>query len=1233
MSVKQFLVDLVFRGNSAGAKAAAQDVQKAVAGVNAETQSGTKATDQNTTATTKNADAKRRAAEEAKRLAEAEKRARDEALRAGAGVGGASTPSPTSNLPQAEKDRIKAIYNPTFAAQRQYESQLADIKSAEKTGALTSDEVAMAQARVRGSYEASLESIKRTDAALTGMNRNVKLQAYEQRMLSYQVSDTFQSFALGMPPMQILLQQGPQVIDIYGGIGNTMRALRQVITPLRVGMLGLGAVVVSGVSSWNAYLKSIKEVETAYDGLGRGLATSTSQLEAQARAGAAAAGISTKAARSMEAQFLRTAKIGADHYDEMIGMSKDFAATLGVEMDAIGGIMAEMFSDPAKGADTLYRKYGLIDAATMRLVQTKMAQNRADEAQAILLDALPDKLAKAEDGMHALDRAIQSIKRGTAGLWDGIGEGLDDLFDGPSLEQELSRARRHSRTVSRRGGDNAQEEATFTALRSAVGYEALNGYYETARAEAERQGKNALSIAEGSGATATSRQEQELRNQIAALEAGVGAPGLDQFQQDEITEALEAKSRVLDALINKQARLNELDGLDAQIAVERNPILRAELEERRARLQLADQEISTTELEAETARARQKIIEQTILTAQSQASDMQAEVEIRARLDAQVAAGLIKSEDVNRLLQEELTLRPLVAAAAAAEGEEKARLNGVIESMRKAYSDQAAADKTADRTSKLRDYLKTQQESAAQLRLELSLIGQSEAIRSRTLALFEVEKKIRELGLSGKAADQIREEAAQMVDLERQVDRVGEAWERVQSSGEDALDALLDGDFTGALDGLREQFMDLAINNPLKNALLGTDYGTLSDLGGLGGLWDRLTGKVSIDPASAARQAAQSVATMQVTAANVTISSMGAMGLGALGGAANVNGGLGAGSVQSQIASFFSGKGLSPTQIAGIMGNVSAESAFNPLAIGDGGTSFGLFQHHAGRGQGLLSSVGGMSGLGDVQGQLEYVWQELLTSENGVLKKLMASNTVEGATAAFAGFERPAGWTAADPTGAHNWTGRLAAAEQAMTQFNSATSMATQGLGTLGTGFDSFGQALAGAITGGGGGTDLLGSLFNIGLSALGLPGFAGGGPTGGSDPQKVAGLVHEGEYVFTADQTSRIGVKNLEAISKGTARGYATGGYVTAQSYPFLTGSQSGGNQSSAPIINVLPVNNSSVPLNMEVEETTNARGVKTQKMIFSDAVATGITTKGGKAQKALKTDFNVRRRGVSRL
>ena len=60
-------------------------------------------------------------------------------------------------------------------------------------------------------------------------------------------------------------------------------------------------------------------------------------------------------------------------------------------------------------------------------------------------------------------------------------------------------------------------------------------------------------------------------------------------------------------------------------------------------------------------------------------------------------------------------------------------------------------------------------------------------------------------------------------------------------------------------------------------------------------------------------------------------------------------GGGGAVGAQS-IYDYLKQNGVSPASAAGILANIRYESNFNPFnASGDGGTSGGLFQHHAGR--------------------------------------------------------------------------------------------------------------------------------------------------------------------------------------------------------------------------------------------------------------------------------------------
>jgi hypothetical protein len=61
----------------------------------------------------------------------------------------------------------------------------------------------------------------------------------------------------------------------------------------------------------------------------------------------------------------------------------------------------------------------------------------------------------------------------------------------------------------------------------------------------------------------------------------------------------------------------------------------------------------------------------------------------------------------------------------------------------------------------------------------------------------------------------------------------------------------------------------------------------------------------------------------------------------------------GGGSVKDAVAQEWLSAGYSPAAVQGIMRRVQAESGFDPFAIGDGGTSLSLYQHHADRAQKL----------------------------------------------------------------------------------------------------------------------------------------------------------------------------------------------------------------------------------------------------------------------------------------
>ncbi|ELB7225054.1 phage tail tape measure protein, partial [Escherichia coli] len=128
---------------------------------------------------------------------------------------------------------------------------------------------------------------------------------------------------------------------------------------------------------------------------------------------------------------------------------------------------------------------------------------------------------------------------------------------------------------------------------------------------------------------------------------------------------------------------------------------------------------------------------------------------------------------------------------------------------------------------------------------------------------------------------------------------------------------------------------------------------------------------------------------------------------------------------------------------------------------------------------------------------------------------------------------------------AQNMAGMLTGSEQNWRSFTrSVLSMMTEILlkqamvGIVGR----IGSAIGGAV--GGGASASGGTAIQAAAAKFH---FATGGFTGTGDKYEPAGIVHRGEFVFTKEATSRIGVGNLYRLM----RGYADGGYVGGAGSP----------------------------------------------------------------------------------
>lgn len=1088
----------------------------------------------------------------------AQETAMQRAIAAWSGLSRAAEDSTASGLRHGLMlDELRARYNPIFAASRQYEMALRDIAEAERLGAISAREAGAARAAAaQGMLAPVQQPSPRGGVPSSAYTANIGAQGFDIGVTA----------AMGMNPLMIGLQQGSQLAGIaqqMGGGAQAARGLLQGLTaiasPLNLAIIGFTTLAAVGIQGFSALAVSSKSLEermaeltTAFDRYKRSADLAGSSAEDLSRQ----FGVGATAAQELYAILSGLDRLSVDQklkatssaVRDMLGLMKENNRRGGNE-----GRIADFFDLGGSGwgnARPYAASLGAFDDA-VRGFEKAEGIDAQIAAMQTLLQAV-DHLARLKDGITKEEQA----------LIDQLKKQADILLGIQAIE--TARAEAQKRQVDQMVTGHRQE-ADLLAVTARFGSDSI----EVERLKAAQARENLDLRLKGIGVEKGSadwlRARISLSLQLAAQEQAALDARRDWMadQQDRLA-AITRETGLIGASNAERLRTNALAEAEVEIRKRKMGLLEAEAHRMRALARAA----------AEAERDRQRALNDIATTGLMDGYDARLAAERNPQMRAQIEA---EKEYARQIA----TGADATVAAASAEQVRTRALAGL-------------------RQEQL-DVLRGQQEAVQQLHLELALAGQTEAVRARVLALVQAEREIRERGFVGEEAEAIRRNALARAELARTIEAQADAWKRVQSAGEDAIDSVLDrlrgGDLKGALSEMLGEiegmFFDLAVRNPLKNALFGTDLGTWGDVGGWSGIWGRLTGQNPINERALVAQATAPVQSMSVTAATVMIGGPGVANLlsastaGAVGGYGMAgSAGLGGSTnVQQQVWAFFAAKGLKPHQIAAIMGNASAESGFNPLAVGDGGTSFGLFQHHAGRGQALLDYVGGQAGLSNVQAQLEFVWQELLSGENGVLKRLQAAPTLYGATQAFVGYERPQGWSAANPAGAMHWDQRLAAAEAAMSRFEGTTDSAQAQLGQLGTGaaqlgtgLQTFGANLAGTLQGIGAsygpGGAFVGGLLGAGLNWLtGGKGYEVGGWTGPGATTDVAGVVHAEEYVFDAAATRRIGVANLEAIRKGAMRGYREGGYVMGGRPPLPVGGPSdrraaAGNEAAAMLV-----------------------------------------------------------------
>ncbi len=290
----------------------------------------------------------------------------------------------------------------------------------------TRAELIQLDAAQRGLSEKAAPLINQIIAAEANLNkfgRTTKVTQFQLQQLQYTVSDVIASVASGISPLTILAQQGGQVADAFGGgtrgIGNAFKTVLSFITPVRLalGLLGATAGAVAfafyeGSKQSKAFADAIVltgnaagQTEGQFNALVRGLAKTSDSLPAGAVREFGQALISTG---QVGPQVFAAAAEAATRYGEATGKTAKEVAT----------DFAGMADDVTKWAVEHNKQLNFLRGPQLVLLRSLQEQGRAVEAQALVYDALNERLRKLEPNLGTIEKTLKTVSSAWKGFWD-----------------------------------------------------------------------------------------------------------------------------------------------------------------------------------------------------------------------------------------------------------------------------------------------------------------------------------------------------------------------------------------------------------------------------------------------------------------------------------------------------------------------------------------------------------------------------------------------------------------------------------------------------------------------------------------------------------------------------------------------------------------------------------------------------------------------------------------------
>lgn len=379
------------------------------------------------------------------------------------------------------------------------------------------------------------KSFTRHEVAAKRAGLSVGQYSNAMRMLPAQFTDVATQLAGGQNPWLILLQQGGQVKDMFGGIRPMLVGFASSISPV---MLGVGALTAGTAALMYSYYQgssTLSEFNKTLVLTGNTAGLTAVRMQTIAAAGEKAGLTFNQTSQALTALVNAGVRAGANFEGLAISVAK-FTDASGLPVDKVAEAFGRMVNDPASGLLAMAQQFHNVTAEQVEYVAAlQRSGNEAGALQAANEAATAGfnkQTASIRDNMGSIESAADSLKNAFKSMWDAA---LD--IGRPDTSQEmLSKAeaafRRADEIWDLRKGDryvNDEARARFWNDR------------ETAR--------QALDMAQQQA------RNSQLAQESATREAGLEADRLKYAQQ---AQANYSKSQTaLEKYTDRQNELNK----------------------------------------------------------------------------------------------------------------------------------------------------------------------------------------------------------------------------------------------------------------------------------------------------------------------------------------------------------------------------------------------------------------------------------------------------------------------------------------------------------------------------------------------------------------------------------------------------------------------------------------------------------------------------------------------------